>query len=465
MKGLKFMRLVSFGYRRAQEIFNQAGPVDYATMRRLLTEKNALWSNGLTRAIERHGYEVMDIYSDLEALQKRWAVENDVEFDEKDWSTPIVLAQIAKWKPDVLYFQDSMALPFEVRRHLKSMFPFIKVILMFKGFPHGMHQLAGVDVVLTGTPLIREEAYQNGINAHTMYHGFDPIILENLAKRAKENKEQQPQHDFIFMGSAGIKYFGHRGRYWYLRRLLEKTSLECFLDESLHSDPAKVRMSPLEFSREFINQSAEAMLQTLPRRYVYLLRHSAPKWIQKRAAAAVDEPFLRNWVKKNFMGLEVLNQKPTEHLWELFPERVHPSKFGIEMYEILQNSKITFNKHTDFSPDMVGNMRLFEATGVGTCLLTDTGKNLHELFEPETEVVTYSSMAECVDKLNFLMNNEKERQKIAKAGQQRTLRYHTTDCRAEEVNQYIREKLNSRPAKSKISAKAVSAPQEKQMLV
>ena len=43
-------------------------------------------------------------------------------------------------------------------------------------------------------------------------------------------------------------------------------------------------------------------------------------------------------------------------------------------------------------------MRLFEATGSGACLVTDWKENLGELFEPDVEVVTYRSVAECVKK-------------------------------------------------------------------
>ena len=40
------------------------------------------------------------------------------------------------------------------------------------------------------------------------------------------------------------------------------------------------------------------------------------------------------------------------------------------MYQTLQNSLVTFNKHTEAAGTVIGNMRLFEATG-GVRLLTD----------------------------------------------------------------------------------------------
>jgi spore maturation protein CgeB len=49
---------------------------------------------------------------------------------------------------------------------------------------------------------------------------------------------------------------------------------------------------------------------------------------------------------------------------------------------------MTLNIHADSSPTHASNMRLLDATGEGTCLVTEWKENLHELFEPEKEVVT-----------------------------------------------------------------------------
>ena len=46
---------------------------------------------------------------------------------------------------------------------------------------------------------------------------------------------------------------------------------------------------------------------------------------------------------------------------------------------------------------MLTTCRLFEATGVGTLLVTDWKKNLHEMFEPGKEVIVYHSPEECAE--------------------------------------------------------------------
>jgi spore maturation protein CgeB len=105
--------------------------------------------------------------------------------------------------------------------------------------------------------------------------------------------------------------------------------------------------------------------------------------------------------------------------------------WGHQMYEILNASKMTLNHHGDVLP-YANNMRLFESTGTGTLLITDWKENLHEMFEPGKEVVTYRTSEECAEKIQHYLTHEAERQTIASAGQARTLRDHTYQCRMQE---------------------------------
>ena len=50
--------------------------------------------------------------------------------------------------------------------------------------------------------------------------------------------------------------------------------------------------------------------------------------------------------------------------------------WGADMYQVLRRSRITLNSHIDMAGREAGNMRLFEATGVGAFLLTDFKDNL-----------------------------------------------------------------------------------------
>jgi spore maturation protein CgeB len=114
------------------------------------------------------------------------------------------------------------------------------------------------------------------------------------------------------------------------------------------------------------------------------------------------------------------------------------------MYSVLARSRIVINVHEDVAEGNVNNMRLFEATGAGAMLLTDTGANLGELFEPGKEVVTFDDADDLVAKARHYLEHEDERRQIAAAGQRRTLAEHTYQRRIGELAARL-EELLSRP--------------------
>ena len=63
-----------------------------------------------------------------------------------------------------------------------------------------------------------------------------------------------------------------------------------------------------------------------------------------------------------------------------------------------RDARISLNRHIAEAEGHANNMRLYEATGVGSLLLTDEGSNLAELFEPGREVVTYAGVDDLVEK-------------------------------------------------------------------
>jgi hypothetical protein len=113
--------------------------------------------------------------------------------------------------------------------------------------------------------------------------------------------------------------------------------------------------------------------------------------------------------------------------------KVRGEVWGTDMYDILRRSKITLNSHIDAAKGMAGNMRLYEATGVGTFLLTDNLPNLPDLFQPGVHVDTYDSPADCIAKIKYYLSHESQREAIAKAGQMHTLSNHTYRQRLEAL--------------------------------
>ena len=92
------------------------------------------------------------------------------------------------------------------------------------------------------------------------------------------------------------------------------------------------------------------------------------------------------------------------------PIRAHfrGEAWGWDMYRVLRQSRITLNRHArldvrgSVNTEWVNNLRMYEATGVGTCLLTERRPRLDRLFVPDHEVVTYGDTAECIEKIPLL---------------------------------------------------------------
>lgn len=106
------------------------------------------------------------------------------------------------------------------------------------------------------------------------------------------------------------------------------------------------------------------------------------------------------------------------------------SAYGLDMFRVLARSQVTINHH-GFPEPHANNMRLFEATGVGSLLLTDHKPDLVRYFEPGSEVLTYASLAECVAVLDGLETDVSD--EVRQRGRERTLRAHTWDRRIEAL--------------------------------
>ena len=132
--------------------------------------------------------------------------------------------------------------------------------------------------------------------------------------------------------------------------------------------------------------------------------------------------------------------KGRESLFELFPDRCHGPLYSRDYYDVIRKSKLTLNRHRDELADGP-NIRVFEATGLGTCLISDRGKEMDKFFVSGKEIVTFSSAQEAVEKIDYFLQHPNERRAIAKAGQDRTLKEHTIMNKCEQIDQVVRARI------------------------
>lgn len=127
----------------------------------------------------------------------------------------------------------------------------------------------------------------------------------------------------------------------------------------------------------------------------------------------------------------------------LIRKRHHGEVWGLDMYRALARSKVTLNRHINVAENNANNMRLYEATGVGSLLITDRKDNLGEIFEVGKEVVVYSTQEEAAELIRYYLDHPQEAATIARAGQARTLREHTYRHRMEELVPLLTRHLRS----------------------
>lgn len=157
---------------------------------------------------------------------------------------------------------------------------------------------------------------------------------------------------------------------------------------------------------------------------------------------------------KSYQLLETLAAQVPMDFWGYGAETLPPDSairschhgevWGLEMFYLLGASKITINRHIDVAENYANNMRLFEATGCGALLITDYKDNLSDLFEIGEEIVVYHSPEECIELVRYYLSHPDEAEKIAKAGQARTLRDHVYEKRMEQTAKILSRHLRYR---------------------
>lgn len=119
--------------------------------------------------------------------------------------------------------------------------------------------------------------------------------------------------------------------------------------------------------------------------------------------------------------------------------RYQGEAWGLDMYSIFNRSLITFNIHESLLQGLVGNMRMFEATGMGTMMLNEDAPNLPEIFVPGKEVETYRSLDEAVEKVRYYLDHPDKAKEIGNNARLRTTRdYNYTQFTSKLTDHFTR---------------------------
>lgn len=109
-----------------------------------------------------------------------------------------------------------------------------------------------------------------------------------------------------------------------------------------------------------------------------------------------------------------------------------------EMVQIFNQTKINLNLSNASVPgtDQIKG-RNFEIPGCGGFLLTGYAPHLEEYYDIGKEIVCFDDIDDLMDKIRYYLVHDDEREMIALAGYQRTIRDHTYDKRFHHVFSHI----------------------------
>ena len=108
---------------------------------------------------------------------------------------------------------------------------------------------------------------------------------------------------------------------------------------------------------------------------------------------------------------------------------------GDDMVKSINSYKIHFNRN--LSDDI--NFRTFETLGCKTLLITNHTPGLEKLFTIGENIVVYENEKDLIDKINFYLKNNKEREVMIQKGYDHVKKNHTYYNRAEQLINIVKD--------------------------
>lgn len=137
--------------------------------------------------------------------------------------------------------------------------------------------------------------------------------------------------------------------------------------------------------------------------------------------------------EKRFCGL--VPQLP----WRML-NAVNEPVFLNELLEVFARSKIVINCHSDIAGQYKGNMRVFEALGTESFMLSDKGI-YPEFLKDGEDFVSYENTDDLLDKIEYYLKNEDEREEIAKHGYETICKHYSTEIGSKKLRSIFEDYL------------------------
>jgi len=122
-----------------------------------------------------------------------------------------------------------------------------------------------------------------------------------------------------------------------------------------------------------------------------------------------------------------------------FPGWISPLRFD-EYVPLYQKTKIGINTHLG-GKYLLGNYRMFDLPANGVMQISDGSEYLKDFFKVGEEIESYESEEELLDKIEYYLQNDAAREKIARAGYNRVMRDYTVGTLLKDAAELIKSKV------------------------
>ncbi len=344
------------------------------------------WNELLTKL----KFKVIEFVHNLPTVEKKWAKENQIDTTETEDVLNIGLEKVKRFEPDILYCTSPVCyIKSSFLKELISILPKRPKIIAWYGADCGKEEIFQFfDLTLSNSKHLVNSLRNRKIPADFLQHSFEPAVLDKIKIPEKRINRVG------FFGNLDVSTYDFKKRTELLRKIFE-------IEKNI--DVHGTVYVPKRFER-YKYSAIKA-------------RHDFSRIVEKLYP-----------LKRIKIWSQIENLPPNP--WPLgkkFTQQVKPALFGQKMLQALSNYQVAFNYHNKHTGNYACNMRLFEATGVGCCLLTDNKSDINSIFEPDSEIVTFSNPEDAISKVKFLIKEPKLAKKIALAGQKRTLTEYTAE--------------------------------------
>lgn len=358
--------------------------------------------DGYAHGHRANGWEAIALPTNIPSYYTQWARAHG-HTPEAALET-LIVARVKAYAPDILFFHPHTP---GLLRRLKAEVPSIRLVAIPYNAPGIVDELLEMaDCAITcSLDLLETLARKSAKPRAYIPHGFASHLLPAL-------QPASPTQEVVFTGSV------IRGAQFHYQREQLLIALASAVPVAIYSPSASFTQ------KDAYLVHAKRLLYDISQRIpvgsgLDALLRRAGFWQKTRELAA----------------------RPDFPVHPALKGRFRPAVYGVEMLQLLRDAAVSVNVHPDLTVRFASNIRLFEAGGVGGCLLTDWKENMADFYADGTEVVLFKTPEEAVEKARYLLHHSEEARAIGRRAAVRTARAHTLVHRMGEHQAFLEQQL------------------------